>query len=232
MIDTDSREKVYMQLANGTAADIIMMFPDWLPTLADSSDFLVDMNTQDIVDLSGFDETAMKSIGEFDGKLIGIPSSYSTITMCMNLTACEAYGVTPYDEWTVEEFYAIGEQLHMDYPEVYLYNVAEQEIYEFARMLLKEKISNNLFSDDYQMNFTEQDFADVLAMIKDGYDRGVYQPLAEAVSTSPDGACLLNPIWLLAMHLVFPVPPAVLSMPLCSLKAAMIKTSACSRCRS
>lgn len=195
MWDTDSEEKLRIALMSGNAPDIVMMGASWVPGIAGSGDYLLDFNTQDILDMSGYDTEIIKEMCEVNGVQAALPASYSTITMCVNRTACEKYGVNITDDMTIDELYAEGEKLHAAHPEAYLYNVAEQEIYELSRALLRQQVGGDLFNEDYTSNISEDDLRAVYDIVKEGYDCGTFQPIAEAVGSSPDGACLLNAKW-------------------------------------
>lgn len=196
MWDTDSEEKLRIALMSGNAPDIIMMGAGWVPAIVNSGDYLLDFNQQDILDLSEYNTEIIKEMCEINGIQAALPASYATITMCVNMTACEKYGVTIEDGMTIDELYAIGQKLHEEHPEAYLYNVHEQEVYELFRALLRQQVSDDLFTDDYTANVTEEDLRTVFEIIKRGYDTGTFQPIAEAVGSSPDGACLMNEKWI------------------------------------
>ena len=195
LIDTDTEEKMRMMLASGTAPDILMLGNAWIPSIVASGDYLFDMNTQDILDMSGYDQTALKDFGEHGGKQVALPASYATITLCANLTACEGYGVEMRDDLTIDELYEKGQALHSANPEAYLYIVHEVEVWELFHQLLKQKIGGSLFKEDYTVNFTQEELAELYGVILRGYETNTFQPLAEAVASSPDGACLLNAKW-------------------------------------
>ena len=195
LYDTDSEEKIRMTLASGTAPDILMLGHGWVPGIVAAGDYLCDFNEQDILDLSGFDEAAMKDFGEYDGKQVALPASYATITLCANLTDCERLGVEIEDDLTIDELYEKGRALHEAHPEAYLYIVHEVEVWELFQMLLKQEVGGSLFNEDYTVNFTQDQLEKIYNVILEGYESGTFQPLAEAVASSPDGACLLNTNW-------------------------------------
>lgn len=202
MWDTDSEEKLRIALMSGNAPDIVMMGSSWVPDIVKSGDFLLDFNTQKVLDLSGYDTEIIQEMCQINGIQAALPASYSTITMCVNMTACEKYGVTITDGMTLEELYAEGKKLHEAYPDVYLYNVHEQEIYELARALLRQQVSEDLFTEEYTANVTQEDLQTIFEQIQEGYDTGTFQPIAEAVGSSPDGGCLLNAKWVASEALI------------------------------
>ncbi len=202
MWDTDSEEKLRIALMSGSAPDIVMMGSSWVPDIVKSGDFLLDFNTQEILNLNGYDAEIIQEMCQIDGIQAALPASYSTITMCVNMTACEKYGVTITDGMTLKELYAEGQKLHEAYPDVYLYNVHEQEIYELARALLRQQVSKDLFTEDYTANVTQNDLRTIFELIQEGYDTGTFQPIDEAVGSSPDGGCLLNAKWVASEALI------------------------------
>lgn len=202
MWDTDSEEKLRMALMAGNAPDLVMMASGWVPGIVESGEYLTDFNKQDILDMSGYDADIIKEMCEVQGIQAALPASYSTITLCVNMTACEKYGVSIKDNMTIDELYEEGQKVHEANPEVYLYNVHEQEVYELFRALLRQRVGNDLFRDDYTANVTQEDLASVYNVIKTGYDNGTFQPIAEAVGSSPDGACLLNAKWVASDALI------------------------------
>lgn len=195
LIDTDSEEKMRMMLASGTAPDIMMLGYSWIPSIVSAGDYLLDFNTQDIVDLSGFDQKALKELGEYNGVQAVLPACWATISMCVNTTDAAKYGVEMADNLTIDELYEKGKALHDANPDAYLYIVHEVEVYELFRALMRQKLNGSLFNDDYTLNFTQDELAEMFRIILKGYETGTFQPLAEAVASSPDGACLLNAKW-------------------------------------
>lgn len=195
LIDTDSEEKMRMMLASGTAPDIMMLGYGWLPAIVQAGDYLLDFNQQSILDMSGYDQHALKNLGEYNGVQAGLPACYATITMCMNMTSAEKYGVEMADNLTIDELYAKGAALHEAHPEAYLYIVHEVEVYELFRALFRQMNQGAPFNEDYTMNFTQENLTEMFSIIKKGFDTNTFMPLAEAVASSPDGACLLNGKW-------------------------------------
>lgn len=195
LIDTDTEEKMRMMLASGKAPDIMMLGYSWVPSIVESGDYLLDLNKQDILDLSGYDQNALKMLGEYNGIQAGVPACYATITMCMNMTSAEKYGVEMADNLTIDELYEKGAALHEAHPDTYLYIVHEVEVYELFRSLMRQKLNGSMFNDDYTLNFTQDELTELFNIIKKGYDTNTFMPMADAVASSPDGACLLNAKW-------------------------------------
>lgn len=113
----------------------------------------------------------------------------------MNMTSAEKYGVEMADNLTIDELYEKGAALHEAHPDTYLYIVHEVEVYELFRSLMRQKLNGSMFNDDYTLNFTQDDLTELFNIIKKGYDTNTFMPMADAVASSPDGACLLNAKW-------------------------------------
>lgn len=73
------------QLASGTAADIVQIDPETMPSFVSTGDYFLDYKDYDF-DLSNFDPNyiGLRVNGNYDGKQLGLPTGH-----CRPGTGCE-----------------------------------------------------------------------------------------------------------------------------------------------
>lgn len=70
-------DKLATQLASGTAADIVQIDPETMPTFVSTGDYFLDYKDYDF-DLSNFDPNyiGLRVNGNYDGKQLGLPTGH------------------------------------------------------------------------------------------------------------------------------------------------------------
>lgn len=79
------------QLAGDAAPDIMQLDAPWYPELSFKGDFFIDLNQQKAVDVSGFDQEFMRSFGEFNKKLLGLPLGTNSSSFLANKTLADSW---------------------------------------------------------------------------------------------------------------------------------------------
>lgn len=112
-------DKMFTQLAGGTAPDLFQYNPENMPEVVGAGKLLAlnEYVEKGLLDLSNVSPTSLMDT-TIDGKLYGIPMSTQTICIIYNKTLFEKAGVPcPKDDWTWEDYDAIIHELHEKLPE-------------------------------------------------------------------------------------------------------------------
>lgn len=183
-------DKLLTQLASGTAPDIIQLDTK---LYYDMGDFLVDLYTMsDVIDLSQYDQEFLDNYCTYNGKLVGIPTGMNATTLIFSKQFFDAHDI-PYDTvWTWDNLLEIGERVHQEDPNAYLFFADPLNLQVMTRAHIKQQIGTQLVNDDYTLNITEEVLTNTFNYVKEMVDRGVCQPFAQTVlytdvqETNPD----------------------------------------------
>lgn len=114
-------DKILVQLANGTAPDLLCYSTEWMTEVGfEKEPLLLDLNTvSDYIDLTSVDP-AVLSGGVANGKLLGVPTAISGLSFAYYSNAIDAYmkktgksaPPTVGGNWTWEEFLQYGKDFH------------------------------------------------------------------------------------------------------------------------
>lgn len=87
-------DKLATQLASGTAADIVQVDPETMPTFVSTGDYFLDYKDYDF-DLSNFDPNyiGLRVNGNYDGKQLGLPTGIAGPALVVNEELAEKYGI-------------------------------------------------------------------------------------------------------------------------------------------
>ena len=87
-------DKLATQLASGTAADIVQIDPETMPSFVSTGDYFLDYKDYDF-DLSNFDPNyiGLRVNGNYDGKQLGLPTGIAGPALVVNEELAEKYGI-------------------------------------------------------------------------------------------------------------------------------------------
>ena len=115
-------DKIVTQLASGTAPDIIQVNDRWYYDFTIGMDAVIDMNTlTDYVDLSAFDQSFLENYCSYDGKLLGLPLGVTGVCFLYNKDFFAEHNIPEDTVWTWDNLLEIGERVHQENPDHYLY---------------------------------------------------------------------------------------------------------------
>ena len=80
-------QKLKVQLAAGTAPDVIQIDQPWLPDLVGTKNFLLGLDKSVGVDLGTFDQTFLNDFCKFSGKVVAVPAGIYASPPFINLSA-------------------------------------------------------------------------------------------------------------------------------------------------
>lgn len=177
-------DKLATQLASGTAADIVQIDPETMPTFVKSGDYFVDLNTTSI-DMSDFDQDYISEQinGNYDGKQLGLPTGIAGPAILVNKTAADKFGVDLTKEGiTWDDWIEAGKTVQSQDPETYLFCVNKEYIVNLFVLPMAKQYSGSIFDSDGNLVLTEEDLTKVFQYVKDLYDNGVVAPASYQAS--------------------------------------------------
>lgn len=186
-------EKLMTQLASGTAPDIIQLDSPWLLSLTQKELFVNLMDNAN-VDFAQFDQDFLDKQCIKNGQLIGLPTGVNAFRFVANADFLAKAGVDPTKQYTWEEWFAIGKQVHEANPADYLMFWDPGESWYFFDSYIQHKTGDFIVGDDFTVHASKEAIVEALTMLKTMYDSGTSLPLSEVqpFSTVMD----TSPTWL------------------------------------
>lgn len=150
------------------------------------------------IDLSGFDESLVAA-GNLDSVQVAIPTSTNTLAMFVNPTVIEQSGVEfPADGYTYED---LNDFIQATYDA----NVSTADGYRIYGMgnyvgtfwfFLQYQVQqgNAPFTEDGQLNFTQEDIVEFLELTKELRANGATYPIERGVALAPLGGFTVNEV--------------------------------------
>lgn len=182
-------DKLATQLASGTAADIVQVDPETMPTYVATGDYFLDYNDYDF-DLSNFDPAyiSQRVNGNFDGKQLGLPSGIAGPALVVNQDLADQFDLDFNTQYTWEQFIEWGKAVHEADPEVYLLCTNKDYLTNLVFFTyMKQLTGNTIFDADTKaLNYTEEDVKTVLDIVKALYDNNVIAPASYTTAYSGD----------------------------------------------
>lgn len=178
-------DKILVQLANGTAADLFCYSTQWMCEAGFAENpVLFDINqVSDYIDISTVDEKLLEG-GMAQGKLLGVPTGISGFTFCYYEKAIDAYmkrsGQSHPPEmdgsWTIDDFLAYGRNFHNVMGDDYYFFDFGSDISgltNFFIYLLSEEAGSLYIDERSEMKFTEKDLKNTMDLLLEMTRTGV-----------------------------------------------------------
>lgn len=182
-------DKLATQLASGTAADIVQVDPETMPTYVSTGDYFLDYKAYDF-DLSNFEESyiSQRVNGNFDGKQLGLPTGIAGPAMVINQDLADKYSIDFNTQYTWDQFIEWGKQVHAADPDTYLLCANKEYVTNLVFFTyMKQLTGATIFDADTKaINYTEEDIANVLSIVKSLYDNNVVAPASYTAAYSND----------------------------------------------
>lgn len=153
-----------LAFSSGTAEDIVQINWNWIEAFGSDGTTFYDLyQLKDVLDLSQFPESALKS-SEVDGKLMGVPVSLSARTVFWNKEVFDKAGIEIPKTW--DDLLAAGETFKTVLGDEY-YPLSMNEydrtifmVYYLQSLYGKEWVTDN------KLNYTNEEIAEGFAMLK------------------------------------------------------------------
>ena len=188
------RDKIFTQLVGRTAPDVFQFHQDWIPDIASSGmeGTMADLEALG-VDISGFSESTLDQYCRVDGTLVALPTGYSGWSWVYNTDFFETFDVDADDVASWDGLLELGQAVHAQDPEAYLWSGDSEHITDVVYMYLRQRTGNQIVEADYTLGFTEADARAAMQMIRDWGDNYVLQPWERFMPY--DGKAHENPAW-------------------------------------
>lgn len=167
--------------AGNTLADITTLLYNWVPQFGQNDGFY-DLSTIESLDLSTYDEEFLK-FGQVEGKQVAVPYGENTIVMYLNKSAYERSGIDITKLKTWGDYVEAAKKL----PEG-SFAIASPTWRFPATIWLQQKTGKAEFDEKGNMNWSEQDYLEVMTWYKEMADARVFvsrKDYLENVGTEP-----------------------------------------------
>ncbi len=208
-------QKIKTQLSGETSADIMQLDLPWLQELTSKGDFFVDLKDFSSFDLSGFDSNFLNNFGQYDGKLVAVPTGVNAYCMIINKTLADKLGIAVDTQWDWDSIYEAGKKLHAEDSSKYLLLADHAALRQDMITMLKQRTGNQWVNEDYTVGFSKEDATASFEWLHKAMEAGVYQPIGE--SDLFFGKIDQNPKWI---NQEIPMAPSMSSTML-SLKTVL-----------
>lgn len=182
-------DKLATQLASGTAADIVQIDPETMPSFVSTGDYFLDYKDYDF-DLSNFDPNyiGLRVNGNYDGKQLGLPTGIAGPALVVNEELAEKYGIDFNTQYTWDQFIEWGKQVHEADPDTYLLCTNKEYVTNLVFFTyMKQLTGKTIFdADSKAFNYTEEDIQNCLDLVKSLYDNNVCAPASYSSAYSND----------------------------------------------
>lgn len=179
-------DKMFTQLAGGTAPDLFQYNPENMPEVVEEGKLLA---LDEYVDsgLLNLDSVAEASLVDcmLDGKLYGIPMSTQTVCVIYNKTLMDKAGVTcPEDDWTWEDYDQIVHELKEKLPEG-VYPSTDLRVHDIGTLSMVHQNGGAYLTPDGKINFAEA-IAEPLEKFQKYMEEGIVPPVEETMASTSD----------------------------------------------
>lgn len=179
-------DKMFTQLAGGTAPDLFQYNPENMPEVVEEGKLLA---LDEYVDsgLLNLDAVSAGTLHDciVDGKLYGIPMSTQTVCVIYNKTLFDEAGVEyPADDWTWEDYDRIVRELSEKLPEG-VYPSTDLRATDITTLSMVHQNGGAYLTEDGEIDFGEA-IAEPLEMFQNYMDEGLVPPAEETLATTSD----------------------------------------------
>lgn len=171
------RQKLTTQLTGKQEPDLFWVDPIWLADMANQGDFFVNLyDHKDIVDISTIDQKVLENYLVWNDVLVGLPTGLNTHVFIVDDRIADL-GIDLEKQWTWEDFIEAGKKVNEANPDQYLLLTETK----FMNMLIFKDYMNQLvgqspLSNEYTINFTEEQLVQGLTLVHDIYFNKVAEP--------------------------------------------------------
>ena len=145
--------RVHVQMASNNESDVMQINFNWLGEYSPDGNGYYDINKlTDIVDLSEFPEDILK-YGTVNGKLNGVPIAMNCMTVYINKTIYEQYGLDVPKTW--DDFFKAAKVMSKD--EIYPLSGAKKQLWLFCISYVEQKTGKKFITEDNRFGFDEED---------------------------------------------------------------------------
>ena len=149
-----------IQMTSNTEADVMQINFNWLGQFSPDGDGYYDINTlRDYVDLSSFSED-MLEYGTVKGRLNGVPIAMNSMTVYINKTVYEKYGLDIPETW--DDLFNAAKVMSKD--GIYPLSGAAKQMWLFCMSYVEQKTGKSFITSKGTIGFNSDDFRDMIDM--------------------------------------------------------------------
>ena len=175
------KDKLFIQLAGGTAPEVFQNHWTWINEIASRGDLLEDIySLKDYIDLNIYSQEFLESFVVVDGKMLAAPITSNADLLAVNKKLFKEAGIDLNSEMTWEDVFEANRKLKAVNPD-YFFFVYGNELFMYLSVYVTQ-ISGKPFATapEYKLNWSEDEIAKGYTLIKRYLDEGVMQPLGDA----------------------------------------------------
>ena len=197
-------QRLVTQLRSDSAPDIMAIDYKWSNQLMGLRDAFVNIDTlSDILPLTDRQRSFAGVYGGGDDFLIGVPMGINAHCFMYNEDFFEAFGLFPDGLTTWEALMEAGARVNAQDSDRYLLCLTSDAMTYLVRTLLKQRAGCCLLTDAGEPGCTQQELADVFALVRALYDTHTLPPFEQCVLYENLSAPS-NPLWLGERVGIFP----------------------------
>lgn len=169
------KEKMDVEIYSNTEADVMQINYDWMHKYCKDGDDFYDLNKlSDYIHLNNFTSSELE-YGEFNGKLVGIPTAFNTETFFYNKTIYDHYGLDIPKSWS--DIFAAAKVMKSD--EVYPLSLTEKTFWLCCNAMNEQAYGRVLFNDNGNFIGTKEDLAIMINFYQDLINQHVSKRASE-----------------------------------------------------
>ncbi|MCR5526081.1 MAG: ABC transporter substrate-binding protein [Lachnospiraceae bacterium] len=162
-------------MVSRTAADVMLINYNWLDAYSRDGEGYYDIyELKDIVDLSQFDKTDLKS-GERNGKLNGLPLAYNATVFFYNAELYDQYGLDIPKTW--DDLFEAAKVMRKD--NIYPLGMVKKHFFLAMVAYFEQTSGKHFFTNDGKLNVTEEDMQEILKFYNRLIDEKVICPIGQ-----------------------------------------------------
>lgn len=177
-------DKLATQLASGTAADIVQIDPETMPTFVDSGDYFYDLKELG-VDTSLFDSNYIgeRINGNYDGRQLGLPTGIAGPAILVNKDLADKFDIDlTKTDITWQDWIDMGKTVHEADPDTYLFCANKEYVVNLFVLPQLKQYDGAVFDANGKLVATEESLAKVFQYVKELYDNNVLAPASYQAS--------------------------------------------------
>ncbi|MBR1824682.1 MAG: carbohydrate ABC transporter substrate-binding protein [Ruminococcus sp.] len=169
----ESRSRV--QMISKTESDVMQINFNWLDEYSPDGEGYYDINKlTDIVDLSSFSEDMLK-YGTVNGKLNGIPIAMNCMSVYINKTIYEQYGLEVPRTW--DDFFAAAKLMKKD--GIFPLSGGSKQMWLFCMSYVEQKSGKKFITDDKKLGFGRDEIKMMIEMYCKLVEEKVMPPIEQ-----------------------------------------------------
>lgn len=193
------QQKLMTQFTGSSEPDLMQWDFKWNPEWAGKEDLFVDMTKSDLVNMSGFQQSAIDNFLTINGRVIGLPMNSSGFGIMINKKFFEKHDLDVDTVWTWEDMIEVGRKIHESNPNDYLFAIESGTstggIGPFVMsQYIYSKYGHYWSGADGNIQATKEELTQAFTILRDLFESGTAQTLGEASLFT--GQMEQNPKWI------------------------------------